>query len=450
VNAGLRLDKNDATNGSGADVGDKASWSPRLSAIWDPNAKGQWAVTGSYARYVMALTSNLAGSTTKAGNTASLRWFYQGSAINPDPNGALVTTDAALAQVFDWFNSVGGNNLRPLTAASVPGVNMTMLKPLTSPYSHEYSGGVSRTLGNRGAVRVDATYRRYYNFYSLRTDTSTGKVVDTVSGSGNTFDMNVVENTNDVTRKYASLVTQANYRLGERVDFGGNYTLSHAYGNLEGEIASGPSGALVNSYPEYKQQSWNAPVGDLQIDQRHRARMWATYTAPARQGTVTLGVLQQIVSGTPYGAVGSINPRNYVTNPGYVTPPAAVDYYYTARDAFHTQATYRTDLSANYAYRTSRAAGAQPEVFFHAELLNMFNRFQLCGCGASVFNNGGTTDMSTIAQTVTAVPTAPFDPFNSKPVENVNYVKAANFGQAINALAYTSPRMFRFSVGVRF
>ena len=89
---GLRLDKNAATDGGGQDVGDRSSLSPRLSAVWDPLADGKWAVSGSYARYVMALTSNLAGSTTKAGNAETLRWFYQGPAINADPNGPLVST----------------------------------------------------------------------------------------------------------------------------------------------------------------------------------------------------------------------------------------------------------------------------------------------------------------------------------------------------------------------
>ena len=61
LNLGVRLDKNDATDGDGDTVGDDASFSPRLSAIWDPEADGRWAISGSYARYTMALTSNLAG-----------------------------------------------------------------------------------------------------------------------------------------------------------------------------------------------------------------------------------------------------------------------------------------------------------------------------------------------------------------------------------------------------
>ncbi len=444
---GLRLDKNDARDGGDNKVSNTAAWSPRVSAIWDPKADGKWAVNASYARYVMALTSNLAASATPAGNLATFRWVYAGPSINADPNGALVSTPDALKQLFDWFAANGGQDM-PKVTASVPGVNMKIVKPLSSPYSNEYTGGVSRTLGARGTVRVDGTFRDYKNFYALRTDLSTGRVTDSFN---NPFDLGVIENTNTVRRRYASLVTQASYNVGGRVDLGANYTLSHAYGNLEGETAAGgPSGALTLSYPEYKQMSWNAPQGDLNIDQRHRARLWATYQATSgRQGTFTLGLVEQMASGVPYGAVGQINPRAFVTNPGYVTPPASVDYYFTARDAFHTEATYRTDFSVNYGYRIGRAT-TQPELFFHGEVLNVFNQFQLCGCGASVFNNGGTTDLTTIGQGVNVATAAPFNPFTTQPVLNTNWSYNANFGQPLNAFAFTSPRMFRFSLGVRF
>jgi Carboxypeptidase regulatory-like domain len=445
---GLRLDKNQATDGEDQNVGDKASLSPRLSTIWDPKGDGKWSVTGSFARYVMALTSNLAGSTTAAGNSAVFRWFYQGPAINSDATTANpVGTEDALRQLFDWFNANDGTKMTP-AFASLPGVSMRMVKPLTSPYAYEYSGGVSRSLGNRGAIRVDGMFRDYKNFYSLRTDLSTGRTADALN---NQFDLGVLENTNAVKRRYAGLVTQLAYNIARKLDLGANYTLSHAYGNLEGEtVAGGPSGTQLLSYPEYKQASWNAPMGDLLIDQRHRAHLWATYltSIPRTPGLMTIGLLQQMGSGTPYGALGSINPRNYVTNPGYQIPPTSVDYYFTARDAYHTDATYRTDVSGNYSYRIAHASGPQPELFVHAEVLNVFNQFQLCGCGDTVFKNGGITNLTTIGQTV-SVPNA-FDPFNAQPVENVNWVKSSTFGHALNAFAYTSPRMFRFSVGVKF
>ena len=87
--------------------------------------------------------------------------------------------------------------------------------------------------------------------------------------------------------------------------------------------------------------------------------------------------------------------------------------------------------------------------------LNIFNQFQLCACGGTVFNDGGGTDLTTIGQSVrTPVnsPTVmrPFNPFSTQPARGVNWDLNANFGTPLSALAFTSPRIFRFSVGLRF
>jgi hypothetical protein len=449
LNFGMRLDKNKGTDGDHRTVGKDLSFSPRLAAVWDPRGDGTWAVSGSFARYTMALTSNLAGSTAKGGNAATYRWAYTGPAINPPgtPAGSLVPTEQAIAQVFAWHRALGGNT-RPPAAASIPGVNMKLLEPLTSPYSMEYSGGLSRTLGGRGTMRADVVFRDFKNFYGLRTDLGTGTVTDPVTG---TFDLNVVENTNRTERQYVGLTTQASYDFGGQVSVGGNYTLSRAWGDVEGEsVNTGPSGGTTNNYPEYRVASWNYPVGDLSIDQRHRARLWATYNMPLPEaaGSMTWGLLQQFASGVPYAAVGAINPAPFLTNPGYRTPPAALEYYFLGRNPFHTEATYRTDLSLNYGYRLGRVGDARPELFFHGELLNLFNQYQLCACGENVFRNGGISDLTTITQGARIL--SAFNPYTTQPVEETHWQKAPNFGRAANRFGYTSPRTFRFSVGLRF
>ena len=259
-------------------------------------------------------------------------------------------------------------------------------------------------------------------------------------------------------RTYAGMTAQVTYRFGQDLDVGGNYTLSKTHGNFDGENANaGPTTAQVNAYPEYKSPAWNSPEGDVAVDQRHRVRIWGTYTVPFPEsaGVITLGLIEQAASGAPYAALGTVNPIPYVTNPGYVTPPAAVEYFYQPRDAFRTEATYRTDLSLNYAYRIPGSGGQGLDLFFRGEVINLFNQFQLCGCGASVFNNGGLTDLTTIGQAVrTPVNTAamqPFNPFTTTPVQGTNWdYNTASFGRPVSSLAYTMPRVFRFSVGVRF
>ncbi len=71
-----------------------------------------------------------------------------------------------------------------------------------SPNVLAYSVGVSRQLGNRAVVRADYSYRDFRDFYSQRIDTTTGRVVDQL---GNPQTWPVVENTNDLKRRYQGL-----------------------------------------------------------------------------------------------------------------------------------------------------------------------------------------------------------------------------------------------------
>jgi hypothetical protein len=321
---------------------------------------------------------------------------------------------------------------------------------LKSPTVDEVNGGVGRQFGSTGSLRVDVSYRKYGNFYATHVDRTTGTVTNSV---GRAFDRKLIESTNDVRREYTGMTTFGAYRPHSSVDLGGSYTLSKTWGNYDGESATSPLSAFPVYYPEYSEERWNRPDGDLAVDQRHRIRLWGTYTPrmAGSAGQFSVGLAQQIGSGVPYGAIGLIDTKPYVTNPGYVAPDGsrsggAWDYYFTSRDAFRTETTFRTDLALNYGYRLRGARS--PELFLHAEILNLFNQMHLCGCGGTVFNNGGGTDMRKINQAVQILQT--FNPFIAEPVEGTHWRKAATFGQAVDRFSYTTPRVYRFNLGVRF
>ena len=63
---------------------------------------------------------------------------------------------------------------------------------------------------------------------------------------------------------------------------------------------SGPVAPDYLQYPEYRQAAWNYPDGDLQIDQRHRARLWVNYGIPKVDGLM-VSFLQTLETGTPFG-----------------------------------------------------------------------------------------------------------------------------------------------------
>jgi hypothetical protein len=451
VNLGIRWDKNHGVNGAGQLVSTSATFSPRAGVVWDPKGDGVLAVSASFGKYAASLANSVADSSSTGGQVATYRWFYQGPSINASSAGTLVDSAAAIKQVFDWFSANGGLN-RPPLSASVPGVSTKIAGSLESPSVLEYAGGVSRQLGRRAALRVDGTYRTYRNFYASVVDMTTGRVTDQF---GKAFDLSLVQNTDAVQRKYAGVATSFTYR-GTKLNAGASYTLSHAWGNFDGEASngSGPSTTSALAYPEYKDPAWNNPQGDLAVDQRHRMNAWATYAVPFLTGFSVSG-LQSVASGVPYGAAGSVNAAAFVTNPGYVTAQGGggVTYYFTGRDAFRTATTARTDVAANYAFMLN-GVGRKTELFVQAQVLNVLNQFQLCGCGDTVFKNGGGVDLTTIDQSVltrsNSAALQAFNPFTTTPVEGANWALGPNFGKALSRMAYTSPRTLRVTFGVRF
>ena len=199
--------------------------------------------------------------------------------------------------------------------------------------------------------------------------------------NGSTFDRNVVENSDRTDRQYIGLTTQGSYNFGPQVMVGANYTLSHAQGSLEGETAAGgPSGALANNYPEYRQASWNYPEGDLAIDQRHRREdvgdLQRAHEHDGRHHS-RLACCSSSASGVPFPGGGAGSDRGHLDQ-SRLRDASAADrvFLHSAAIAFRTEATYRTDLAVNYGYRFGQSNGFRPELFFHGEMLNVFNQFQ--------------------------------------------------------------------------
>ena len=452
ANLGVRWDKNNGADSAGRLVAKDSAFSPRLGLVWDPFGNQKWAVTASFAKYVSAIANSIADSSSPAGNPQTFQFVYRGPSINA--GSPTVSTPDAIAAVFAWYNANGGANLPLAGAPTIPGLTPIIQGSLASPNNLEYAAGVSRQFGSQAAIRADYVYRDFRDFYVTVLNTGTGTVTDQF---GKHYDLAEVQNSNDLTRRYSGLTTSATYRFSTTVDAGATYTLSHAWGNVEGEnVGSGPITATAFSYPEYKQASWNYPIGDLSIDQRHRARLWLNYGLPWVNG-LTLSALEALESGVPYGAVGPIATQPYVANPGYLTPPgntggSAVLYYFTTRDAYRTQGQIRTDFAGNYAYHLRNAHNL--ELFGQLQVLNVFNQFQLCGCGQTVFTNGGAVTQTTIDQTVlTAANSAAyarFNPFTTTPTQGTNWTLGPHFGQALNRFAYTIPRELRVSFGLRF
>ncbi len=443
VNLGVRWDKNNAKDSNGVVRADDSAISPRLAVAYDVTGKGTLRVGASYAKYVGAIQDSLVDSASDGGQPGLLIWYYDGpgaTPINvPGNGGPLVTRAQALQQVFDWFFAQGCPNLAtcqlPLAYAFVPGLSTKFPTSLDSPSTLEYAATVSGNIGSSIAYRADLVRREGRDFYNTVIDGTTGTGHDEF---GNAFDIGVVNNTNSVKRNYTGLHTSLSYRNGG-FNGGINWTWSHTLGSLNGETAaSGPVANGTEAYPEYKDPAWNNPYGSLATDERHRVKVFASYNLPfipAKVGSLNVSAIQSIDTGIPYGAVGLVASRPYVTGaPAYATPPSSVNYYFTARDAFRTDTIYRTDLSLMF---STRIAGSV-EIYVQPQVLNVLNRQGLIGVSTSV-----RTSVNSSAYTR-------FDPFNSAPVRGVNWDYASTFGKARSNLDYQLPRTFTLAAGVRF
>jgi hypothetical protein len=437
LSLGARIDKNHGRDSSGQLVAMDARVSPRLGMVWDPNGRGAWAVNASVGRYVSALANNVADLASAAGRPAAFQWVYGGPSVNANGAEPLVSADAALRQLFSWFEA-GGGVTRPFVGASVPGVSVRIPGSLVSPVVTEYAAGVSRTLGGRGSVRIDVVRRRYGDFPYVRTDRDTGVATDAV---GNRLDRSFIENTNVLRRRYAAMVVNSTLHPRAGIELGANYTLSRTSGNFEGEDANGPYATNALQYPEYKHPAWTTPDGRLNGDQRHRINAWATSSVPHVR-SLTIGATGRAWSGAPYGAVGLVDARPYVPNPGYVTPQGGTAelYYYTARDAFETDWLLRVDLSLNYSRFVSLAAH-RVELYAQTQIWNVFNHFSIV--------NPGALDL-TVLDPVVSARYERFDPFTTTPIEGVHWARSAGFGQPLSPFAYSVARAFSFSLGARF
>jgi outer membrane receptor protein involved in Fe transport len=463
-NIGVRYDKSNGKNQSKVTTVDDSAFSPRLGITYDPFGNGSHRFSASYSKFASKVDQGAGDATSQGGRYASYYWDYRGPAINPvgTPTNQLVPTAEVIRQMFAWFDSQGGiNNTSLINALVIPGFTSRIGENLTAPSMDEYSVGYGTQLGQKGYFRADLIHRKWNDFYVLRKDLSTGKVA-LPAPSTSSVDQGVIETAGgDLTRDYNGIQTQGQYRITNALTFGGNYTWSKLRGNIEGEqfnnatvLAGCNGGASVPGTdsglcaPEYQDFDQNHPDGYLSGDMRHRASLWLGYNMITGIGRFNASVLERYHSGLPYSAAAAIDIRssailpNGIVNPGYVTAPSRVWYYFGDRGQYRADSITSTNLALNY--EAPAIHGAQ--IFVQTDIINIFNEQ---GVEYPATARGNVIDQTVFVRRTRATLT-PFNPFTTTPVEGTHFAKSATFGQPTNREAYQDPREYRISVGVRF
>jgi len=443
VNLGLRYDASDGTDQGGAKVVDDSRISPRLSASYDVGGDGKLLIVGGLSRYVVGMAQGVIDDASSAGGVVYNMYIYTGPDVFAGTPEYPTNADA-IGAIFDWFfDDYGGPfNTDNLWYAGIPGLSPKIEGVLASPYGDEATIGVSYRLGNRGVIRADYVYRDYGDFYA--TDYSPNRqVTDDIVGLIS-VDLGLIENLNQgLKRTYNGLQTRFDYRIGSKWNLGANYTYSTTKGNVVGESAgSGPGTSGLLAYPEYKEASWNTPMGLLSTDQTHKFNAWVSWDIIATtHNNLNISLVQSFLSGSAYSATQTIDTTAYVGDPaslGYLgTSLGRQTYFFSDRGAFRTDSVTRTDIAINYSFFLNMFGG-QLEFFLQPEVINVFNEDAVVNPNTIV--NGPHQGTGMVA----------FDPFTETPVEGVNWEFGPNWGEAQGAGDYQQPRTLRFSVGIRF
>jgi hypothetical protein len=300
-NIGARYDKNDGKDSQGRVVADDDIISPRLGAMWDIMGNGRVRVNASYSKYVNRVAETIGGSSSAGGNPGAIYYEYRGPRIS-----GLPTFDA-FREAFRWFDSVGGLNNRDLIVrASVPGVNTQIRESLISPNVDEFAIGIGTQVFSNGYLRADYITREWKDFFVTASSREIGAVTDAF---GNEFDLEVVQNSDDLERSYDALQFQAAFRLMNRFNVGGNYTYSETKGNQIGQTGtSGPVADRVAQYVEYKAFEQNSLSGSSCRIRSTKPGDGCPSTFPARSVTSTSAFWSALTPALPTRCWASSTP----------------------------------------------------------------------------------------------------------------------------------------------
>jgi hypothetical protein len=414
------------TEATGDIVGaDTRTWLPRLGVSVDVEGNGRTVAQATYGRYSGRFTERAFARNTNVGTPSRVDWAY----IGPAGEGR------GFAPGYDLANYViiGGN---------FPTANVFFDEDLTSPKTNEFTLALGRELPRAGYAKVTYTWRNTSGFIEDFFDDPTAAGKTTVTRNGVTygvFDNVFYRNTDLPTREYQAVQFEARSRIWELPVFG-HYTVQiKNHGTFEGEAANQPGNpAWWHDYPEMLDISRLEPYGRLNEFQRHKLRMWTTYTARmGRAGLLDISPIWRVNSALTYShfATGTgLTPIQIARNPGYARANTVTGSMFFGERGSEQFAGYGLlDMSFRYGVPVWRTV--QP--WIQANVFNMLNNQKLIGWNT----------------TVTADPNSPLDA-NGQPT---GFIRGAQYGQATSNLHYPvwstgeqGGRTFRLAMGIRF
>lgn len=374
-NLGVRGETVNSEATGGITTVDTSSVVPRLGVAYDPRGDGRFTIQSTYSHYAGKYSEAQFSETTNVGNPDLLIGIYTG----PPGEGR------------DFVPGFDVNNYL-IVDGSFASQNVMLDPDLKSPLTKEFTVSAGSTLGSRGHLKATYIRRRAGNFIEDFLDTTTGATEIMHEGrSYGTFVNELFRNTNALERNYDALQFDGRYRLFDRFQLDGSYTVQlRNEGNFEGEATNQPGiSSDAFDYPEIFTPERNYPLGRLNDFQRHKVRIWGIYNLGLGWvGNIDLGSIWRYNSGQVYSLVSSGVPLTarqeaILEERGYASGPTSQTLYYGERGTEEFKGYGLMDLSVQYQIPVWRTA----EPYFKFELLNVFNNDTLIGWNTTVNPN---------------------------------------------------------------
>jgi hypothetical protein len=193
----------------------------------------------------------------------------------------------------------------------------------------------------------------------------------------------------------------------------------------------------VADYPEFYFAERSFPVGRLDDFQRHKVRVWASYSLDLeRFGRFDVVPLYRYNSPRTYslGASFAATPAQVAANPGYARYPTSQTVFFGERGAYEFEDYALFDLGVTYGVPVWESL----RPWLKVEVLNVFNNQQMISWDTAV-----TANLAGPREDSTGLP--------------LNHTPGPNFGKATSNGNFARPRQgmdggrtFILAAGVRF
>jgi len=437
LSLGYRSDNFTNYNGDHkAYVDQKNNKAPRLGAVWDVNGNSSLKVFGNVGRYFLALPNNVAIRGANASLNSDKYYTYDSIAADGTPVGLHQIVPPAGSPGLCASGTVGaGSTSSNLECGNAPDPNTVAIKNLKPHYQDEFIVGMEQTLTKQWSWGAKVTYR---DLKSAIDDTCPDECRIFNPGEDATF---LIPNGSGgyteksytaaelgfpkLKRKLLSLDLFAEYqdsRLYGKVE----YTLSHNWGNAEGQLNSSVDTGTGGQQDVSVTSDWDLPEimegssGRLPNDRRHQIKLFGSYkvTDEWRVGgsaIIQSGRPKDCTSWYPYAKPGLYNSSIY--------------YHYCGVPGAQTTSTTPVTPDAGYVFSPRGTAGSTP----WTKTINLSVAY------SPAYAKGLTLSADVLNVFNTQTPTAYYQ-------ASASTTSRANVNQAYNrVLYYTDPRSVRLT-----